>query len=105
MVGLDWCQTYPIPNLKIKSFGKKIKKLYIYTYIYYLLFIYLFIYFLKNVQKTHGKFGLVPNLTSRFDKLHQKIKMKVQIEPLQLSYFEPPSNLLNLPNLPNLPWT
>jgi hypothetical protein len=26
--------------------------------------------------------------------------MKVQIEPLQLSYFEPPSNLLNLQNLP-----
>jgi hypothetical protein len=50
----------------------------------------LYFIFLKNVQKTHGKFGLVPNLTSRFDKLHQKIKMKVQIEPLQLSYFEPP---------------
>ncbi len=30
MVGLDWCQTYPIPNLKIKSFEKKKeKKIYI----------------------------------------------------------------------------
>jgi hypothetical protein len=26
MVGLDWCQTYPIPNLKIKSFEKEKKK-------------------------------------------------------------------------------
>jgi hypothetical protein len=50
MVGLNWCQTYPIPNLKIKKFEKiRNKKIYKEK--------------LKNVQKTHGKFGLVPNLT------------------------------------------
>jgi hypothetical protein len=50
MVGLDWCQTYPIPNLKMKFFEKiKNKKIYKEN--------------LKSVQKTHGKFELVPNLT------------------------------------------